>query len=133
MHRSLAYFWQINLAVLLGVAIATAVLTGALIVGDSVRESLRHLVLHRLGGIDYALTSNRFFRQELAVDLSNEPSNNGSTELLPPFFYEEPPSPKTQNLEPQKLIFTESIISSSNCGNMESPLILHKMMLVQRT
>ena len=74
MHRSLAYFWQINLAMLLGVAIATAVLTGALIVGDSVRESLRHLVLHRLGGIDYALTSNRFFRQELAVDLSNEPT-----------------------------------------------------------
>lgn len=74
MHRSLAYFWQINLAVLLGVAIATAVLTGALIVGDSVRGSLRHLVLHRLGGIDYALTSNRFFRQGLAVDLSNEPT-----------------------------------------------------------
>ena len=61
MHRSLAYFWRINLAVLLGVAIATAVLTGALIVGDSVRESLRHLVLHRLGGIDYALISTSWF------------------------------------------------------------------------
>ena len=74
MHRSLAYFWQINLIVLFGVAVATSVLTGALIVGDSVRGSLRCLILNRLGGIDYALTSNRFFRQELAVDLSNEPT-----------------------------------------------------------
>ena len=69
MRRSLAYLWQINLAVLLGVIIATAVITGALIVGDSVRGSLKHLVLSRLGGIDYALISSRFFRQELAVDL----------------------------------------------------------------
>ena len=74
MRRSLAYFWQINLAVLLGVIIATAVITGALIVGDSVRGSLKHLVLSRLGGIDYALISSRFFRQELAVDLSNNPT-----------------------------------------------------------
>ena len=70
MRRSLSYFWRIQLAVLLGAAVATAVLTGALLVGDSVRGSLRDLTLDRLGQTDYALISERFFREELATDLS---------------------------------------------------------------
>ena len=68
MRRSLVYFWRMNLAVILGVAVATAVLTGALLVGDSVRGSLRDLSLDRLGQIDYALVSERFFRADLTVD-----------------------------------------------------------------
>ena len=72
MRRSLIYFWRINLAVALGVAVATAVLTGALIVGDSVRGSLRDLSLSRLGKIDHALVSERFFRESLERDLERE-------------------------------------------------------------
>ena len=72
MRRSLIYFWRIQLAVLLGAAVATAVLTGALLVGDSVRGSLRDLTLDRLGRIDYALASERFFREGLATDLSRK-------------------------------------------------------------
>ena len=72
MRRSLIYFWRINLAVVLGVAVATAVLTGALIVGDSVRGSLRDLSLSRLGKIDHALVSERFFRASLGRDLERE-------------------------------------------------------------
>ena len=72
MRRSLSYFWRIQLAVLLGAAVATAVLTGALLVGDSVRGSLRDLTLDRLGRIDYALVSERFFREELSTDLSHK-------------------------------------------------------------
>ena len=72
MRRSLSYFWRIQLAVLLGAAVATAVLTGALLVGDSVRGSLRDLTLDRLGRIDYALASERFFREGLATDLSRK-------------------------------------------------------------
>ena len=72
MRRSLIYFWRINLAVVLGVAVATAVLTGALIVGDSVRGSLRDLSLSRLGKIDHALVSERFFRASLERDLERE-------------------------------------------------------------
>ncbi len=72
MRRSLIYFWRINLAVALGVAVATAVLTGALIVGDSVRGSLRDLSLSRLGKIDHALVSERFFRETLERDLERE-------------------------------------------------------------
>ena len=72
MRRSLSYFWRIQLAVLLGAAVAAAVLTGALLVGDSVRGSLRNLTLDRLGRIDYALVSERLFREGLATDLSRK-------------------------------------------------------------
>lgn len=67
---SLAYHWRIHLAVALGVAAGAAVLTGALLVGDSMRGSLRDLTLQRLGRIDEALVAHRFFRQELADELA---------------------------------------------------------------
>ena len=57
----------------LGVLAGTAVLTGALLVGDSVRGSLRHLTLDRLGRVDEALVANRFFSAELANGLSATP------------------------------------------------------------
>ena len=47
--RSLTYYWRTNVAVVLGVATAVSVLAGALLVGDSVRGSLRDLLLGRLG------------------------------------------------------------------------------------
>ena len=50
--RNLAYHWRGNLAVLLGVAVGSAVLTGALLVGDSLRGSLRARVERQLGGVD---------------------------------------------------------------------------------
>ncbi|HEX9652807.1 MAG TPA: ABC transporter permease, partial [bacterium] len=71
MRRSLIYFWRINLAVLLGAAVATAVLTGALLVGDSVRGSLRDLTLERLGRIDFALVAQKYFRTGLATEIAS--------------------------------------------------------------
>ncbi len=59
------------MAVVLGFAITTAVLTGALIVGDSVRGSLRDLALERLGSIDHGIVADRFFRTTIAADLTN--------------------------------------------------------------
>src|SRR6267142_923136 len=47
-YRGLTYYWRTNIAVVLGVATAVAVLAGALLVGDSVRGSLRDLVVQRL-------------------------------------------------------------------------------------
>ena len=70
--KSLLHHWRINVAVTLGVMAATAVLTGALLVGDSVRGSLRSLTLNRLGRIDEVLVANRFFRAELADELSQQ-------------------------------------------------------------
>ena len=65
--RNLTWYWRTNLAVLLGVATAAAVLGGALLVGDSVRASLRDLVLARLGNTDYVVARNGFFREDLAA------------------------------------------------------------------
>ncbi len=75
---SLKYFWRIHLAVIAGAAVTTAVLTGALLVGDSVRGSLKSLVLERLGKIDYALVSEKFFREDLARDLNAVPAITAS-------------------------------------------------------
>ncbi len=77
MRRSLTFFWRIHLSVLLGVAVATTVLTGALLVGDSVRDSLIDLTLDRLGDIDHALVSERFFRAGLARGI--ESASDGLT------------------------------------------------------
>ena len=67
--RSLIFFWRESLAVLLGTAVASTVLTGALLAGDSVRGSLRDLTLERLGNIDAALVSESFFREKLADEM----------------------------------------------------------------
>ena len=65
MHRfslgSFKYFWRIHFIVALCTAVATGVLAGALIVGDSVKGSLRGLTKERLGTIQHALLADRFF------------------------------------------------------------------------
>jgi len=71
--HNLRYFWRTHLGVVLGAAVATAVLTGALLVGDSVRFSLRQIAKSRLGETQIALVGqNRFFRTELAEELGGE-------------------------------------------------------------
>ncbi|HLJ10421.1 MAG TPA: hypothetical protein VKU82_04495, partial [Planctomycetaceae bacterium] len=68
--RTILFHWRTNLAVWLGVVAGTAVIGGALIVGDSVRGSLRDMTLARLAGVDMALTGPRFFREQLVADLA---------------------------------------------------------------
>jgi ABC-type antimicrobial peptide transport system permease subunit len=63
--RGFIHNWKLNLAVILGVAAGTAVLVGALLVGDSVRGSLRALAIERLGTIDTILLADHFFGQSL--------------------------------------------------------------------
>src|SRR5215218_7213246 len=69
-RRSATYHWRTNLAVVLGVATAVSVLGGALLVGDSVRGSLRELALARLGRTAQAVSALAFFRDALAGDLT---------------------------------------------------------------
>tara|TARA_R110002072_G_scaffold302100_1_gene483938 strand:+ start:118006 stop:121560 length:3555 start_codon:yes stop_codon:yes gene_type:complete len=71
--RSLMHYWRIHLAVFLGVVAGTTVISGALIVGDSVRESLKEMSLARLGGVDLALHSPRFLREETAGRVYENP------------------------------------------------------------
>jgi ABC-type lipoprotein release transport system permease subunit len=64
---SLRFYWRAHLGVLLGTVLAAAVLTGSLLVGDSVHGSLKKFALQRLGEIQYALyTPNRFFSSRLS-------------------------------------------------------------------
>ena len=68
--RSLVHYWRSNIAIVLCVGVAVAVLTGSLVVGDSFKGSLRSLALQRLGEIDHAvIAGNFFFREQLADDL----------------------------------------------------------------
>jgi putative ABC transport system permease protein len=68
--RSLWFYRRTNAAVLLAVVVATAVLTGALAVGDSVQYTLRRIVGARLGLTEFAVTpQGRFFRAKLADEL----------------------------------------------------------------
>ncbi len=72
-HRSLRYFWRTHLGVLLGVIVATAVLVGALVVGDSVRLSLREIALTRLGNTHLVLAPHdRFFSDQLAQRIGKQ-------------------------------------------------------------
>src|SRR5437868_1495558 len=81
--RNLRFFRGVNFAVVVGVAVATAVLSGALMVDDSVRGSLRALALRRLGDVDDALVSPGFFDQSLAERLRQDPSVAARYDVTP--------------------------------------------------
>jgi ABC-type lipoprotein release transport system permease subunit len=68
-RAALRYYKATNAMVVLGVAVAVAVLAGALLVGASVRESLRQIALGRLGATEVVVASPTFFRAALADDL----------------------------------------------------------------
>jgi len=80
--RSATYHWRTNVAVMLGVAAAVAVLAGALVVGDSVRGSLRDIALGRLGRTDQVLSSMGFFREALANDAKVALGATGAAPLI---------------------------------------------------
>jgi len=82
--RSLAYYWRTGVVVVFGLAVATAVITGSLVIGDSVTGSLRETALSRLGSIDQALVAPGHFREQLADDLIGEPSVSTAVERVCP-------------------------------------------------
>jgi ABC-type antimicrobial peptide transport system permease subunit len=69
-RRNLSYHARAHLGVVLGAAIGSAALIGALVVGDSVRESLTDMALRRLGTVHFALaTQDRLFQASLGSRL----------------------------------------------------------------
>ena len=82
--RSIFFYWRTNAAVVLGVATATAVLAGALLVGESVRGSLRDLVVQRLGRTSRLVLSTGFFREALESDLQTDASFSTSFNSICP-------------------------------------------------
>src|SRR5262245_39458547 len=71
LRRNLRFHRRANFAVLLGVAVGTAVLTGALLVGDSLRGSLREQVFERLDGVEKAMVLPRFISSQAVGGLGN--------------------------------------------------------------
>jgi putative ABC transport system permease protein len=71
---NLKFYWRTNIVIIAGVATAIAVLSGALLVGQSVRDSLRHLLYERIGATEYVLSADRFFNESLASSFAAENS-----------------------------------------------------------
>jgi ABC-type antimicrobial peptide transport system permease subunit len=68
--RALTHHLRGHLGVVLGAVVGSAALIGALLVGDSIRGTLRDMALARLGDVTVALNSgDRFFRSALADEL----------------------------------------------------------------
>jgi len=80
--RSLRYYWATGLVVAFGVAVATAVIVGSLVVGDSITGSLRDTALERLGRVTHALIAPRFFDADLADRLAGQADRVGAHILL---------------------------------------------------
>ncbi|MEM7600610.1 MAG: FtsX-like permease family protein [Verrucomicrobiota bacterium] len=71
--KSLFHYRWINLSVLAGVALTSAILSGALVVGDSVKESLRQNAAARLSGIGPVVVGGeRFVTASLANRISEQ-------------------------------------------------------------
>jgi putative ABC transport system permease protein len=73
LRRTVAFHARSHALALLGLAVAAAVITGSLVIGDSVRGSLRDTALARIGRVDAAVVGNgRFVRDALAARLAGK-------------------------------------------------------------
>lgn len=82
-RASLWHYRSLHLLVCLGVAVAVAVLAGALLVGSSVRASLRALAEQRLGATDVAVSTATSFSHRLgAAMVIAAPDTIGATASL---------------------------------------------------
>ena len=80
--KSFKHYIKGHLTVALGIAITTAIITGALIVGDSVTYSLLQTTRYRLGNISHVVhTGERYITQAFSDTLSQQP-NIQSTPVL---------------------------------------------------
>ncbi|MBE7466283.1 MAG: ABC transporter permease [Planctomycetes bacterium] len=84
-RRSLRYHGRAQAGVMLGAAVGSAVLVGALLVGDSVRYTLKQMAAARLGPVDFALVGgDRLFREGLSANLARATEGRAAPVLLVP-------------------------------------------------
>ena len=74
--RTVLHFYKLLLPVAAGVAVSTAVIVGALLVGDSMRGSLRYIAMDRIGNIDRIVLAPRWFRDESLATAQTMGTNN---------------------------------------------------------
>jgi len=71
--KSAWFYRKMNLTIILGIALSTAILVGALIIGDSVKYSLQQITVQRLGQTSQVITAGeRLFGQHFAIDLATK-------------------------------------------------------------
>ncbi len=82
--KTFLHYFNSNLLVALGVVVSTMVLTGSLIIGDSVRYSLEQSTFYRLGKTTHLVSvTERYFRQEMAAEMEvNNPQIKAAPVLL---------------------------------------------------
>jgi len=81
--KTFLHYFRANLLVALGVMVSTMVLTGSLIIGDSVRYSLKQAAFYRLGETTHLVAVNeRYFRQEMAAEMETANPEIKATPLL---------------------------------------------------
>jgi ABC-type antimicrobial peptide transport system permease subunit len=74
---------RVHLGVMLGAAVASGVLVGALAVGDSVRFTLGQRAAARVGSVDAAIAGgDRFFRDALADELAGSEAVRGAAPIV---------------------------------------------------
>lgn len=121
--RSSLYFLRPNSALALGIAAATAVMVGALVVGDSVRGSLRKLVVDRLANVDSLLHSRVFFDPAIL----DEAADGKSIEFSPGIVLSQATVERneggslTRASQVQLLALSASFWDASNAYNSELP------------
>ncbi len=81
--KTFTHYIKANLLVAIGVLISTMVLTGSLIIGDSVRYSLEQATFYRLGKTTHLVSvAERYFRQEMAAGIETENREIKATPVL---------------------------------------------------
>jgi len=81
--RSVAYHRRMHLGLLLGTLLACAILTGALVMGDSVNRTLQDIAVARLGGIAHAMDrQGRFFSDTLTEGLEAKDARIRASSVL---------------------------------------------------
>jgi len=71
--KSAWHYRKLNLTIILGIALSTAILVGALIIGDSVKYSLQQITVQRLGKTSQVIKAGeRLFRTQIGTELAEK-------------------------------------------------------------
>ena len=108
--QGLLFYRSMLWPIALGVAAATAVIVGALLVGDSVRGSLHFLAIDRLGKIDDVLIAPRFFEESTLEKWANQPTFPVGKigKPLPAIFFQQASIERSKTSQPNATGITRS-------------------------
>jgi ABC-type antimicrobial peptide transport system permease subunit len=120
-RRSLRFHARAHFGVVLGAAVGSAALVGALLVGDSVRETLREKALSRIGPIHFALyTPDHLFKADLCKRLGAGPAP-GYVPIdprSPPYIYPASARPLASALVMQGVVARQDSSARANQVNV---------------